>query len=132
MTRPAPLSMLVHMQAAHAEISALQSACDSLKATLANMHTTHAAAEREVAILKEAKEHRVSTVYSHPACSSHVSDGLLMCLLIAGVHLPQASFTNHESCALYGHPVGRGLTAFIASHPGSTGGRTGRSKPLPL
>ncbi|CAL5219644.1 g1523 [Coccomyxa viridis] len=45
-------------QAAHAEISALQDACDSLKATLAKMHTAHAAAEREVAILKEARKHR--------------------------------------------------------------------------
>ena len=48
------------MQAAHAEIGALQDACDSLKATLANMHTAHAAAEREVATLKEAKKRRVS------------------------------------------------------------------------
>jgi len=67
------------LQAAHAEISALQSACDSLKATLANMHTTHAAAEREVAILKEAKNNRVISVCSYPACSSHFSAGLLMC-----------------------------------------------------
>ena len=48
------------MQAAHAEMSALQSACDNLKATLANMHTAHAAAEKEVAVLKEAESHRVS------------------------------------------------------------------------
>ena len=55
-------SRTAYVQAAHAEISALQDACDSLKATLAKMHTAHAAAEREVAILKEARKHRVNTL----------------------------------------------------------------------
>ena len=53
--------MSAGVQAAHAEMSALQSACDSLKATLEDMRTAHAAAESEVALLKEAKQHRVST-----------------------------------------------------------------------
>lgn len=47
------------VQAAHAEISALQGACDSLKTTLAHMHAAHAAAEREVASLKEDRVLRV-------------------------------------------------------------------------
>ena len=96
------------------------------------MHTTHAAAEREVAVLKEAKKHRVSTVCSHPACSSHFSTGLLTCLLIAGLHLPHLSFTDHKSPVLYSHPVGRALTASIAFRPDSTDILTRRSKPLPL
>ena len=41
------------MQAAHAEICALQKSCDSLKATLKHMHAAHIAAEREVASLQQ-------------------------------------------------------------------------------
>ena len=41
------------MQAAHAEICALQKSCDSLKATLKHLHAAHIAAEREVASLQQ-------------------------------------------------------------------------------
>lgn len=49
------------VQAAHSEITALQTACDSLKATLGAMQAAHAAADREVASLKKDKALRVST-----------------------------------------------------------------------
>ena len=49
------------VQAAHSEITALQTACDSLKAILGAMQAAHAAAEREVASLKKHKALRVST-----------------------------------------------------------------------
>ena len=49
------------MQAAHAEIYALQKSCDSLKATLKHMHAAHVAAEREVASLQQIRLDKVRT-----------------------------------------------------------------------
>ena len=47
------------MQAAHAEIRALQKSCDSLKANLKHMHAAQIAAEREVASLQQIRLDKV-------------------------------------------------------------------------
>lgn len=109
-------------QAAQAEISALQSAYDSLKVTLANMHTAHAAAEREVGILEEAKTHRVSGRMWRISKQCRVAACSTLCLGISDLHLALSLGAPSQSVPFWQADT---LSASAAETPACNVGRVG-------